>query len=68
MEALPIEEQTNNGVRIDNGAKHACRGHDLHTVALIGAAHLLSRHRDRVAGHVVFFQPREGGLGTAPQR
>ncbi|WP_371737158.1 M20/M25/M40 family metallo-hydrolase [Rhodococcus opacus] len=53
MDALPIEEQTNKGFASSNGDNHAC-GHDLHTAALIGAAHLLSQHRDRVAGHVVF--------------
>jgi hippurate hydrolase len=40
---------------------HAC-GHDLHTAMLIGAARLLSAHRDALAGDVVFmFQPGEEG-------
>ncbi len=65
MDALPIEEQTNKEFASSNGANHAC-GHDLHTAALIGAAHLLSQHRDRVAGQVVFQpQARRAWDGTA---
>jgi hippurate hydrolase len=44
---------------------HAC-GHDLHTAALVGAARLLSQHRDRLEGDVVFmFQPGEEGFDGA---
>jgi hippurate hydrolase len=44
---------------------HAC-GHDLHTAGLVGAARLLSRHRDQLAGDVVFmFQPGEEGFDGA---
>lgn len=46
---------------------HAC-GHDLHTAMLTGAARLLSTHRDRLAGDVVFmFQPGEEGYDGAGQ-
>lgn len=66
MDALPVVEQS--GVdfasRID-GAMHAC-GHDLHTAMLVGAARLLSAHRDQLAGDVVFmFQPGEEGWDGA---
>jgi amidohydrolase len=66
MDGLPVQEAT--GVdytsRID-GAMHAC-GHDLHTAMLVGAARLLSAHRDRLAGDVVFmFQPGEEGCDGA---
>ena len=66
MDGLPVQEAT--GVdytsRVD-GAMHAC-GHDLHTAMLVGAARLLSAHRDRLAGDVVFmFQPGEEGFDGA---
>lgn len=62
MDALPINEET--GVDYSStvdGAMHAC-GHDLHTAMLVGAAKLLSAHRDQLQGDVVFmFQPGEEG-------
>jgi amidohydrolase len=66
MDALPVTEAT--GVefasKID-GAMHAC-GHDLHTAMLVGAARLLTAHRDELAGDVVFmFQPGEEGWDGA---
>ncbi|MGA5546186.1 M20 metallopeptidase family protein [Mycobacterium sp. NPDC051198] len=65
MDALPVDEQTGEDFASTNGAMHAC-GHDLHTAALVGAAHLLSAHRDQVAGDVVFmFQPGEEGWNGA---
>ncbi|TNC29043.1 M20 metallopeptidase family protein [Amycolatopsis alkalitolerans] len=66
MDALPVTEAT--GVDYTSrheGMMHAC-GHDLHTAGLAGAARLLSRHRDRLAGDVVFmFQPGEEGWDGA---
>ncbi|GAB3576883.1 M20 family metallopeptidase [Amycolatopsis endophytica] len=62
MDALPVTENT--GARFSSrheGRMHAC-GHDLHTAGLVGAARLLSAHRDSLAGDVVFmFQPGEEG-------
>ncbi len=66
MDALPIHEKTGlpYASTID-GKMHAC-GHDGHTTMLLGAARVLSKHRDRLKGNVVFcFQPAEetGGGG-----
>jgi len=66
MDALPVTERT--GAEFSSrheGRMHAC-GHDLHTAGLVGAARLLSAHRDRLAGDVVFmFQPGEEGYDGA---
>ncbi|HET7303399.1 MAG TPA: M20 family metallopeptidase [Segeticoccus sp.] len=66
MDALPVTERVDLPYRSDvEGAMHAC-GHDLHTSMLVGAAHLLSAHRDRLDGDVVFmFQPGEEGWDGA---
>ena len=66
MDALPMPEDT--GVdfssRVEN-VMHAC-GHDTHTAMLVGAARLLSSHRDQLQGRVVFmFQPGEEGHAGA---
>lgn len=62
MDALPIHEES--GVDYSStidGAMHAC-GHDLHSAMLVGAAKLLTAHRDQLQGDVVFmFQPGEEG-------
>ncbi|GAA1686819.1 M20 family metallopeptidase [Fodinicola feengrottensis] len=62
MDALPVTERS--GVDFTSrheGSMHAC-GHDLHTAGLVGAARLLSAHRQELAGDVVFmFQPGEEG-------
>ncbi|MFF8846284.1 M20 family metallopeptidase [Streptomyces sp. NPDC015127] len=61
MDALPVTERTGLGFAADTDRMHAC-GHDLHTTMLVGAARLLSAHRERLAGDVVFmFQPGEEG-------
>jgi hippurate hydrolase len=62
MDALPMPEDT--GLEFAShvdGCMHAC-GHDTHTAMLSSAAHLLSEHRDDIAGRVLFmFQPGEEG-------
>lgn len=77
MDALPVTElvdvpfrstvrATYNGQ--DVGVMHAC-GHDTHVAMLMGAADVLSRLKQRIAGNVKFiFQPAEetppvGGAG-----
>lgn len=51
---LPYASQT-------PGLAHTC-GHDAHTTMLLGAAKILSRHRDAFCGKILFlFQPNEEG-------
>ncbi len=66
MDALPVQEATGaEFTSTIDGAMHAC-GHDLHTAMLVGAARLLSSHRDALSGDVVFmFQPGEEGWDGA---
>lgn len=65
MDALPIPEQTGLPWASTNGRMHAC-GHDLHISGLIGAARLLSAHKDELDGDVIFmFQPGEEGASGA---
>jgi amidohydrolase len=65
MDGLPVAEETGLDFAATNGAMHAC-GHDLHTTILVGAARLLSAHRDELAGDVIFmFQPGEEGYDGA---
>ncbi|KQY64011.1 MULTISPECIES: M20 metallopeptidase family protein [unclassified Nocardioides] len=66
MDGLPVQERTglDYASRVD-GVMHAC-GHDLHTSMLVGAARLLSAHRERLVGDVVLmFQPGEEGWDGA---
>ena len=62
MDALPMPEDT--GLDYSSkvaGSMHAC-GHDTHTAMLVGAAKMLTGHRDELAGRVLFmFQPGEEG-------
>jgi hippurate hydrolase len=65
MDALPVSERSGVDFAATGDTMHAC-GHDLHTAMLVGAARLLSEHRDRLAGDVVFmFQPGEEGYDGA---
>ena len=65
MDALSVEERTDEPFRSENGSMHAC-GHDLHTAGLVGAAQLLCAYRDELDGDVVFmFQPGEEGYNGA---
>ena len=66
MDALRIQENT--GLPFSSevpGVMHAC-GHDFHTAGLLGAAMLLSEHRNELIGNVkLFFQPDEEMNGGA---
>lgn len=65
MDALPIREETGVEYAATGEAMHAC-GHDLHTAALVGAAHQLAAEQAELSGTVVFtFQPGEEGHGGA---
>ncbi len=70
MDALPVKEQVDlpfaskataeyNGQQVD--VMHAC-GHDTHVAMLLGAATVLSKQQQELAGTVMFiFQPAEEG-------
>ncbi|PYM16238.1 MAG: amidohydrolase [Candidatus Rokuibacteriota bacterium] len=66
MDALPMPEETGLPFASEvKGAMHAC-GHDGHTAMLVGAARLLARRRESLAGSVLFmFQPGEEGYHGA---
>jgi len=66
MDALPVQEETGLEFASEvEGVMHAC-GHDAHLAMLVGAARLLVRHRDELAGRVIFmFQPGEEGYHGA---
>ena len=68
IDALPVQEET--GVEFASkipGMMHAC-GHDVHTTCLLGAAKLLSAHREELCGNVKFFfqHDEEGNGGAKP--
>jgi len=62
MDGLPMDEVAEVAYRsLRKGAMHAC-GHDGHIAILLSAARALARHRELVAGTIVFcFQPGEEG-------
>jgi amidohydrolase len=70
IDALPVTERVDvpfaskvktTYLSEDVGVMHAC-GHDSHTAMLMGTASLLSKHKDKLKGRVVFiFQPAEEG-------
>lgn len=61
MDALKVVEETDLPYASKNGYMHAC-GHDLHMSAAVGAAHLISAHKDQLKGDVlIWFQPGEEG-------
>ncbi|HEY0216417.1 MAG TPA: M20 family metallopeptidase [Cellulomonas sp.] len=64
MDALPVTEESGEEFSSENDLMHAC-GHDLHTAALIGAAHLLSSVQDLPGDVVLMFQPGEEDPGGA---
>ncbi|MEI9885383.1 MAG: M20 family metallopeptidase [Rhizomicrobium sp.] len=66
MDALPMPEDTDLEFKSRNeGRMHAC-GHDSHTAMLVGAVHLLHKHRERLNGNVkFFFQTGEEGFAGA---
>jgi len=66
MDGLPVQEVAGRayGSQVA-GRMHAC-GHDGHMAMLLGAARLLSKHKDSLARDVVLcFQPAEEGRGGA---
>ncbi len=59
MDALPIQEDTNEPYACGEGNMHAC-GHDVHTAMLLGAAQLLKAREKSLRGCVkLLFQPAE---------
>ncbi len=66
MDCLRLQEENNFAhASQQNGLMHAC-GHDGHVACLVGAAIILGRYQDRLAGPVKFiFQPGEENAAGA---
>lgn len=59
IDALPIEENTDEPFKATNGKMHAC-GHDCHMAMLLGAAKILCEIKNELEGNVKFlFQAAE---------
>ena len=67
MDALPVKEETGLPFASTNDYMHAC-GHDAHAAMLLGAAKVLSQHKDQIKGKVVMiWQPAEETSGGSKQ-
>lgn len=66
MDALPLEEISDQPYRSKaSGKMHAC-GHDAHMTYVIGAAKILKKYESQLKGNVKFiFQPAEESIGGA---
>ena len=70
IDALPVTERNNlefksmvktTFLNTETGVMHAC-GHDTHIAILMATAEVLSKHKDKIKGHIKFiFQPAEEG-------
>ena len=70
MDALPVEEASDVEFRSKvKGVMHAC-GHDTHVAMLLGAARILSEHKDELHGTVKFLSSprRNTGAKVGPNR
>ncbi len=68
IDALPIQEQSDQPFSSRNdGVMHAC-GHDIHTSIMLGAALALKQRESTLAGNVrILFQPAEETFNGARQ-